>query len=74
MAANIIFLRIGILLAALLAFSSSAQPVEFQILLIGNSHSSKNDLPELIQTLIEQAQPGTTVHVHAVPRCGFLAD
>jgi diadenosine tetraphosphate (Ap4A) HIT family hydrolase len=74
MAANIIFLRTGILFAALLAFSSNAQPVEFQILLIGNSHSSKNDLPELIQTLIEQAQPGTTVHVHAVPRWGFLAD
>ncbi len=69
-----IFLRIGILFAALLAFSSNAQPVQFQILLIGNSHSSKNDLPELIQTLIEQAQPGTTVHVHAVPRWGFLAD
>jgi hypothetical protein len=67
-------LRLGILCAAALAFSAIAQPVEFQILLIGNSHSSNNDLPGLIATLIKQAHPKAAVHARAVPHWGFLVD
>ena len=61
---------------ALLAASevADAAPEEFQVLLIGNSHSSKNDLPDLIATLIEIGHPDANVYVDAAPRWVFLAE
>jgi len=64
------------LCGALLAASTvaDAAPEEFQVLLIGNSHSSKNDLPDLIATLIEIGHPDASVYVDAAPRWVFLAE
>ncbi len=40
---------------ALLAVGNiaNAAPDDYQVLLIGNSHSSKKDLPDLVENLIE---------------------
>ena len=47
---------------------------DYEILLIGNSHSSKNNLPGLLATMIEAGMPSKTVHVLAAPSWGFLVD
>lgn len=47
---------------------------DIRVLLIGNSHSSKNDLPELLASLIREAHQNTVVHAEAAPRWAFLAD
>jgi hypothetical protein len=47
---------------------------EFQVLLIGNSHSARNNVPDLIENLIEVGQPGAIVHVDNAPRWVFLAE
>ena len=66
-----------LLCLALLALSLSVhagQDDEFQVLLIGNSHSSKNDLPDLVENLIEIGFPSAAVHVDTAPRWVFLAE
>jgi len=64
------------LCSVLLALSLSAQSGQdtFEVLLIGNSHSSKNDLPDLIERLIEIGHPDAVVHVDTAPRWVFLAE
>jgi len=64
------------LCSVLLALSLSAQSGQdtFEVLLIGNSHSSKNDLPDLIEHLIEIGHPDAAVYVDAAPRWVFLAE
>ena len=64
------------LCCALLAASTvaDAAPEEFQVLLIGNSHSSKNDLPDLVAKLIEIWHPDASVYVDAAPRWVFIAE
>jgi hypothetical protein len=61
---------------ALLAVSNiaNAAPDDYQVLLIGNSHSSKNDLPDLIEYLIEIGHPDAAVYVDVAPRWVFLAE
>lgn len=71
-------------LAALLLFWASSpaagdiSPVpgttDFQVLLIGNSHSSKNKLPDLLAAVIRTGQPGISVHAEAAPRWKFLSE
>lgn len=45
---------------------------DYEILLIGNSHSSRNNLPGLVAILIETGLPSKTVHARTAPRWGFL--
>ncbi|MBT8064550.1 MAG: hypothetical protein HKP03_02505 [Xanthomonadales bacterium] len=45
---------------------------EFQVLLIGNSHSSRHGLPELLAETIRAGLPGASVHAEAAPRWKFL--
>ncbi len=54
--------------------ASDGPPADFQVLLIGNSHSSDNDLPELLARLIEAGAPGSSAQTYAVPRWAFLAE
>ena len=72
----------GCLVGLLLAVLLSAMPVtatedkakDYEILLIGNSHSSKNNLPGLVAILIETGLPSKTVHARTAPSWGFLVD
>ena len=41
---------------------------DYEVLLIGNSHSSDNDLPELVARLIEAGAPGSSARASAVSR------
>jgi len=54
--------------------SPSATGADYEILFIGNSHSSSNGLPELVAKLIETGLPGKTAYANDVPRWGFLAE
>ncbi|MCO7225595.1 hypothetical protein [Pleionea sp. CnH1-48] len=47
---------------------------DYEVLLIGNSHSSNNNLPGLIERLIEQGSSGKTANVIAAPGWQFLDD
>ncbi len=75
-------IRSGCLVGLLLAVLLSAMPVtatedkakDYEILLIGNSHSSKNNLPGLVAILIEKGLPSKTVHARTAPSWGFLVD
>jgi hypothetical protein len=64
------------LCSVLLALSLGAQSEQdtFDVLLIGNSHSDRNNLPGLIEDLIEAGHPDATVHVDNAPRSVFLAE
>ena len=72
----------GCLVGLLLAVLLSAMPVtategkakDYEILLIGNSHSSRNNLPGLVAILIETGPPSKTVHARTAPSWGFLVD
>ena len=68
----------GLLIAALLfcatGMAKDVEANDYEILLIGNSHSSKNNLPGLVAMLIEAGLPSKTVHVRVAPGWGFLAD
>lgn len=54
--------------------SPSATRADYEILFMGNSHSSSNELPELVAKLIETGLPGKTAYADDVPRWGFLAE
>ena len=56
------------------AITVDGQHDRYEILLMGNSHSSYNDLPGKLQKLIEHGIPGASVHTERGPRWGFLAD
>ncbi|MCP4272799.1 MAG: hypothetical protein GY781_12680 [Gammaproteobacteria bacterium] len=45
---------------------------DFELLFIGNSHSSSNDLPYLVSKLIESGQPGIIANGFVAPNWGFL--
>ena len=66
----------GLLIASLLSctpgMATDDKAKDYEILLIGNSHSSKNNLPGLLATLIEAGLPSKTVHVLVAPSWGFL--
>jgi hypothetical protein len=64
------------LCSVLLALSLSAQSGQdtFEVLLIGNSHSARNNLPDLIEDLIEVGHPNATVNIDNAPRWVFLAE
>jgi NAD(P)-dependent dehydrogenase (short-subunit alcohol dehydrogenase family) len=66
--------RIAILCSALLALSCNALAGQddFRVLLIGNSHSSGNDLPDLVARLIQQEFPQAEVVVDRAARWAFL--
>jgi len=51
---------------------NSSEVVDYEILFIGNSHSSSNDLPGLVATLIETGIPDTSVKSTAAGGWGFL--
>jgi hypothetical protein len=51
---------------------SDDQPSNYEILFIGNSHSSSNNLPQLLTTLIEHSSPGTSAHASLAPGWSFL--
>ena len=50
------------------------EPLGYRILLVGNSHSSRNDLPDLVAALIRLGQPGATAYAEAAPRWAYLVD
>ena len=50
------------------------QPANFEILFIGNSHSSSNNLPQLLTTIIEHGLPGTSAHANLAPGWRFLSE
>jgi len=62
------------LTTALLACAAQSETTDYQILLIGNSHSSGSKLPELLATLIEAGAPDSTARARATQRWKFLAD
>jgi len=68
----------GLLIATLLScatgLAKDVDAKDYEILFIGNSHSSKNNLPGLVAMLIEAGLPSKTVHVRVAPGWGFLAD
>ncbi len=47
---------------------------DYELLFIGNSHSSVNDLPGLVATLIETGLPSKSVNTENAAGWGFLAD
>lgn len=47
---------------------------DYELLFIGNSHSSANGLPTLVTKLIERGMPGKTAHSALAPGWMFLAD
>ena len=47
---------------------------DIEVLFIGNSHSSYNNLPGLVQTLIEHGVADKSVNAFVAPGWGFLAD
>jgi hypothetical protein len=47
---------------------------DYEILLIGNSHSSRNNLPGVLAALIEAGPLSKSAHVRAAPNWGYLAD
>jgi hypothetical protein len=79
---TIIKIRPHHIVGALIAILLSAAPIaaaedeakDYEILLIGNSHSSRNNLPGLLTMLIETGLPSKTVHARTAPRWGFLVD
>jgi hypothetical protein len=50
------------------------QSANFEILFIGNSHSSSNNLPQLLTTLIEHGLSGTSAHAGLAPGWRFLSE
>lgn len=46
----------------------------YQLLFVGNSHSSSNGLPRLVATMIEAGLPGTTAAAELAPGFGYLSD
>lgn len=46
----------------------------YQILFIGNSHSSANGLPGLVATMIEAGLPGSSAAAELAPGYGYLSD
>jgi len=73
-----VLILMGLLIASLFScapgMANDDKAIDYEILLIGNSHSSKNDLPGLLAALIESGLPSKTVHVLAAPSWGFLDD
>jgi len=57
-----------------LACNAAAAQDAFRVLLIGNSHSSGNDLPDLVAQLVQQGYPQAEVFVDTAPRWAFLAE
>jgi hypothetical protein len=54
--------------------ATAIPPADFEILFIGNSHSSRNDLPETVALLLESALPEQSAYATAAPRWAFLAE
>lgn len=54
--------------------ASDTLPADYDVLLIGNSHSSNYGLPELIVTLLETGLPGKTATASDLPHWNFLAE
>jgi len=65
---------IAILLSAVSVAATEDKTRDYEILLIGNSHSSRNDLPGLLAILVETGLPSKTVHAQTAPGWGFLDD
>lgn len=53
---------------------SSVPTNTYQLLFIGNSHSSANGLPDLVAAMIEAGSPGSSAHSELAPGSGFLSD
>ena len=70
----IVGVLIAILLSAVHVTATEDEAKDYEILLIGNSHSSRNNLPGLLAILIETGLPSKTVHARTAPRWGFLVD
>lgn len=51
---------------------SSAPPADIELLFIGNSHSSANDLPGLVATLVKTGTNGKSVYTYNAPGWSFL--
>ncbi len=51
-----------------------APPANYQLLFIGNSHSSANGLPRLLKTLIEHGLPGSSVEAKTAPGWAYLSE
>ena len=49
-------------------------PAHYEILFMGNSHSSANDLPNLVATLISAGVPQATAQVDLAPGMRFLSE
>ena len=64
-----------LLVASAVQAEDSPQPAEnFEILFMGNSHSSSNGLPNILTTLIKTGLPGATATARAAPGFSFLAE
>jgi hypothetical protein len=50
------------------------QSSNYEILFIGNSHSSSNNLPRLLTTLIEHGLPGASANASLAPGWRFLSE
>jgi hypothetical protein len=68
----IVGVLIAILLSAVPVTATEDEAKDYEILLIGNSHSSRNNLPGLLAILIETGLPSKTVHARTAPGWGFL--
>lgn len=74
--------RINIFLLALFAIGTPGSvssdevaeigPRRFEVLLIGNSHSAVNHLPQILEAMLKLAYPGVPVKVVRAPDYGFL--
>jgi hypothetical protein len=66
--------RIIVILSLLALIPPVHAEQDYELLFIGNSHSSANDLPGLVSTLIEAGLPGKKARSKLAPGWGFLAD
>jgi hypothetical protein len=65
----------AILLLSLFSFSRVlADEPDYSVLLIGNSHSSRGNLPAALQQLLEEGRDGSSARVVALGHWAFLAD
>ena len=68
-----VFLGIVSLVAIFMSATVAADDDQYSVLLIGNSHSSRGDLPSVLQQLLE-ADGTAFANVRAVGNWAFLAD
>jgi hypothetical protein len=54
--------------------SAAAEPVDYSVLLIGNSHSSRAGLPDMLEEILEAGGTAASADVKALGHWAFLAE